>query len=174
MSNAIITLFVVAILMVAILSFTEISLNTLDSGAQSWKQTVDTAEEVLRTDIDVLGANNTAPYIEVLVQNSGKIRIGEFSKWDVIVQYYGGNSTYSISSLTYTENTSPSNDQWTVATIYSNDSQSAEEAYEPGIVNPGEVMLMNLNLASTPQGNLTNWVTVSSPNGVVASAEIQG
>jgi hypothetical protein len=126
------------------------------------------------TDIEVISANTTEPFVEVLVQNSGKLHLAQFSKWDVLVQYYDGNSTYCVDSLSYTEDTSPSDNQWTVATIYSDDSLGQQEVFEPGILNTGEVMQMRLRLTPPPGADTINWVTLSSPNGVVASAQFQG
>jgi hypothetical protein len=175
MSNALVALVVIALMLVAVLSWSHTSFNWVDSSVQSWKQMVRTAEEVSRTDTEIISANTTAPYVEVLVQNSGKVHLAEFSKWDVLVQHYDGNSTYCISSLTYTEDANPSGDnQWTVATIYSDDSLGQPEVFEPSILNTGEVMLLRLRLSPQPGAGTTNWVKVSSPNGIAASGQFQG
>jgi hypothetical protein len=46
--------------------------------------------------------------------------------------------------------------------------------YEPGILNPGEVMVIKLKLSPAAGAGTTNWAIVSSHNGVVASAQFAG
>lgn len=174
MSNAIVTLFVVALMLVAVTSWSQASFNSLDSGAQAWKQMVETATEVARTDIEVIDAQWAKPVVEVLVRNCGEIRLAQFSKWDVMVNHYDKDGGYYISWLSYTEDSDPGSDQWTVATIYSDDSLGNEEVFEPGILNPGEVVLMKLKLTPEPGKNTTNRITVSTSSGVIASAQFEG
>ena len=173
MSNVLVTLFVVVLMMVAVVSWSQASFDSFDSAAQSWKLMAETAEDVSRTDIEVISANSTAPFVDVLIHNSGKVHLAQFPQWDVLVQYYG-NTTYCVGSLSYTEESVPSDNQWTVITIYSDDTMAQQEVYEPKILNPGEVMLMRLKLNPSPGVDTVNRVTLSSPNGVVASAQFQG
>ena len=44
MSNAIVTLFVVALMLVAVLTWSHASFDSVDSGAQSWKQMVENSK----------------------------------------------------------------------------------------------------------------------------------
>jgi len=174
MSNAIVTLFVVALMLAAVLSWSQASVSSTDSAAESWKQMVETAKEVSRTDIEAISAERQGPFVEVLVHNCGEVHLAQFSKWDVIVHYYDGGGSYHVSGLSYIEDGNPGNGEWTVVTIYSDDSLSQEEVFEPGILNSGEVMLLRLRLNPAPGNNTTNWVIVSSDNGVVASAQFEG
>lgn len=174
MSNAIVTLFVVALMLAAVLSWSQASVSSMDSAAESWKQMVETAREVSRTDIEVIDAQWQTPFVEVLVRNCGEVHLAQFSKWDVVVNHYDGDDGYHISWLSYTEDSDPGNDQWTVVTIYSDESLGQEEVFEPGILNSGEVMLMKLRLTPEPGQGTTNRVTISTPNGVVASAQFEG
>ncbi|MEE8471343.1 MAG: hypothetical protein V3S51_08440 [Dehalococcoidia bacterium] len=174
MSNALVALIVIGLMLVAALSLSNASFNWIDSTTQSWKEMVETSESVSRTDIEVMSANTTAPYVEALVRNSGKVHIREFSNWDVLVQYYDGNSTYYINWLSHDSGTDPPDNQWAVATIYSDDSLAQQEVFEPGILNPGEVVLLRLRLVPQPGAGTTNLLAVSSPNGVYTSAQFQG
>lgn len=174
MSNALVALVVIALMLVAVLSWSQASIDTFDSGAQSLQDSLETAKERSRTDIRVTSAQMQSPYVEVLVENCGKVHLAHFSKWDVLAQYYSGNSTYNISSLAYTDAASPGDNLWTVVQIYSDDSLSQQEVFEPRILNPGEVALLKLRLSPQPGAGTTNWVTVCSSNGVVTSAQFQG
>ena len=174
MSNAIVTLFVVALMLTAVLSWSQASVGSMDSAAESWKQMVETAREVSRTDIAVIDVQKQGAYREVFVQNCGEVHLAQFSKWDVMVNYYDSDDVYYISWLSYTEDSDPGDNQWAVVTIYSDDSLGQEEWFEPGILNPGEVMLVRSKLAPAAGASTSNWVTVSSDNGVVASAQFAG
>lgn len=174
MSNALVTLFVVALMLVAVLTWSSVTFDSMDSGVESWKAMVEAAEETSRTDIEVTGAEKKALFVEVLVENTGKVNLAQFDNWDVLVEYYDGNDTYRVGSLTYTEAASPSDNQWTVSTIYADDTLAQGEVFEPGILSPGEVMLIKLKLTPQLGAATTNRVTVSSPNGVVASAQFSG
>jgi hypothetical protein len=174
MSNVFVTLFIVALMLVAVMTWSQVSYNSVDSGAQAWKEMVDMAEEVSRTDIEVTDAQMQAAFVEVLTHNSGEVHLAQFAKWDVLVQYFEGNGTYHLESLSYTEDAVPSNIEWTVAAIYSDESLSQQEVFEPGVLSPGEVMLMKLKLNPLPGVGTTNRVVLSTPNGVVASAQFAG
>jgi hypothetical protein len=134
----------------------------------------DIAVEVFRTDIEVTDAQMQASFVEVLTLNGGDVNLAHFAKWDVLVQYYDGNSTYHVESLSFTEDAVPSDNQWTVTVIYSDESLSQLEVFEPGVLSPGEVMMMKLKLNALPGVGTTNRVTLSTPNGVVASAQFTG
>ncbi len=174
MSTALVTLVAMALMLTAVMSWTQATFSSLDSGSMYWKEMAHRSAEALRTDIDLTGANTTAPYVEATIANVGRIALTSFSQWDVLVEYYDGNSTYHIGSLAYTEDAAPSDSEWTVDVIYADDSKGQQEVFEPGILNPGEVMDVKLKLTPAPGAGSTNRVTVSSPNGVAASAQFEG
>lgn len=174
MSNVVVTLFVVALLLVAVMTWSQASFGSLDSGAQSWKEMADTATEVARTDIEVTDAREQGEFVEVYVRNCGEIHLAQFADWDMIAHHYDGAGAYYISRLVYTESESPPDQHWTVAGIYTDDTLAKGEVFEPGILNPGEVMLARLRLSPAAGSGTTNWVIVSTCNGVVASAQFAG
>ena len=174
MSNAIVALVVIALMLTAALTWSQAAFTSFDSVSQSLKQTVQATQEVSRTDITVIQAQRNGSFVEVYVLNSGKVHLAQFANWDVLIQYYDAGKTYHIGHLSYTENSNPGDNQWTVANIYFDSSLGPKEVYEPGILNPGEVMLMRLSLAPLPGAGTTNFVTVSSANGVATSAQFKG
>jgi len=174
MSNVVVTLFVVALLLVAVMTWSQASFGSLDSGAQSWKEMADTATEVSRTDIEVTDAREQGSYVEVDVRNCGEIHLAGFADWDVITHHYDTTGTYHISRLSYTGNSTPAGGQWTVADIYTDDTMAQEEMFEPGILNPGEVMVVRMRLSPDAGPGTTNWVIVSTSNGVASSAQFTG
>jgi len=174
MSNAIVALVVIALMMTAALTWSQTAYTSFDSVSQSLKETTQVTQEVSRTDIKVVDAQTQGDFVEISVLNSGEVHLAQFAKWDVVVQYYDASGDYHISQLSYTENSSPGEDQWTIVNIYTDESMEQREVFEPGILNPGEVMLMRLSLAPLPGAGTTNFVTLSSANGVATSAQFNG
>ena len=174
MSNAIVALVVIALMLVATLTWSQAAFSSLDSASQSLKQTTQTTQEVARTDIDIVNVRKQGAFWEVYVLNSGKVHLAQFANWDVLVQYYNASGNYYIVHLPYTLDSNPGNNQWTVASIYSDSSLTKQEVFEPGILNPGEVVFLKLKLVPSPGSGTTNMVTVSTANGVVASAQFSG
>lgn len=174
MSNAIVALVVIALMMTAALTWSQTAYTSFDSVSESLKQTTQTTQEVSRTDIKVVDAQTQGDSVEVSVLNSGEVHLAQFAKWDVVVQYYDASGDYHISQLSYTENSSPGEGQWTIVGIYTDESLGQREVFEPGILDPGEVMLMRLSLAPLPGAGTTDFITVSSANGVTTSAQFKG
>lgn len=174
MSNAIVALVVIALMLVATLTWSQAAFSSLDSASQSLKQTTQTTQEVARTDITVMSSQRNGSFVEVYVLNSGKVHLAQFANWDVVVQHYDASDDYHIGHLPYTEDANPGDNQWTVAAIYADSSLAKEEVFEPGILNPGEVLFLKLNLVPSPGSGTTNMVTVCTANGVVASAQFEG
>jgi hypothetical protein len=174
MSNAIVALVVIALMMTAALTWSQAAYTSFDSVSQSLKQTVQTTQEVLRTDIKVVDAQTQGDSVEVSVLNSGEVHLAQFANWDVVVQYYDASGEYHISQLSYTGNSSPGEGQWNIVNIYTDESLGQKAVFEPGILDPGEVMLMRLSLAPLPGAGTTNFIIVSSANGVSTSAQFKG
>lgn len=174
MSNAIVALVVIALMLVASLTWSHTAFTSLDSVSQTLKETTQTSQEVARTDIEVEGVQIQGAFVEVSVLNSGKVRLAQFANWDVMVQYYDDADGYHIGHLSYSEDTSPGDNQWAVANIYLDEGMGQQEVYEPGILNPGEVLLLRLKLNPSQGVGTNNLVTVSTDWGVVASAQFQG
>ena len=174
MSNAIVALVVIALMLTAVLTWSQAAFTSFDSVSQSLKQMVQTTQEVSRTDIKVINAQMQGAFVEVPVLNSGEVHLAQFAKWDVLVQYYDAAGDYHISQLSYTDNSNPGDNQWTIVNIYTDESLGQKEIFEPGILNPGEVMLMRLSLAPLPGAATINFVTVSNANGVATSAQFKG
>jgi archaellum component FlaF (FlaF/FlaG flagellin family) len=174
MSNAIVALVVIALMLTAALTWSQTAYTSFDSVSQALKQTTQTTQEVARTDIEVVNAQTQGGFVQVSILNSGEIHLAQFDKWDVLVQYYDAANGYHISDLAYTEDSSPGDGQWSIVGIYTDQSLGQKEVFEPGILNPGEVMLVRLRLAPLPGAGTTNFVTVSSANGVSTSAQFNG
>jgi len=173
MSTVITALVMIAMMLTTGLAIAQSSLTSVDYMAQCWKEAESAAQETSRTDISVLDAQTAGGFVEVLVYNSGSVHIAQFPKWDVLVHYYDDYGDYYIVEAEYTEGTVPGDNQWCVAGIYTDDTLGQDEVFEPGILNPGEVMLLRVNLVPPPYGGTMCWVTVSTPGGVKTSVQFE-
>jgi archaellum component FlaG (FlaF/FlaG flagellin family) len=174
MSNAIVALFVIALMIIAALTWSQAAFSSFDSVSQSLKQMAQTTQEVNRTDISIINAQKKGVFVEVAVHNSGEVHLAQFADWDVLVQYYDATNGYHIQRLAYTENSDPGDNEWTVNIIYSDQGMTQEELFEPGILNPGEVAMLRLKLSPQTGEKTTNLVSISTFNGVNTSAQFQG
>jgi hypothetical protein len=64
----------------------------------------------------------------------------------------------------------PADGQWTSANIYLNAHQLIPEVYEPGILNPGEEIILQVKLSPAIGAGKTIQATFSTPNGVSVTA----
>ncbi len=174
MSNAIVALFVIALMIIAALTWSQAAFSSFDSVSQSLKQMAQTTQEVNRTSISIVDSQKQGDFFDIAVHNSGEVRLAQFADWDVLVQYYDATNGYHIQRLVYTENSDPGDNEWTVSAIYSDQGMTQEELFEPGILNPGEVAMLKLKLSPQPGNGSTNLVSISTFNGVNTSAQFQG
>jgi hypothetical protein len=106
--------------------------------------------------------------VEVALRNSGQTKLGDFARWDVIVQYYDSGGTYYVKWLPYIEGT-PGDNEWRKKGIYLNSENLTAEVFEPGILNPGEELVIEAKLNPPVGVGTTNLVVTSTPSGIPAS-----
>ena len=111
------------------------------------------------------------PMIELTLTNEGDIPLGPFEDWDVIFETQL-SSTLGVSYLTYTSSTSPGQNQWTVLGIYLNAASSTPEIADPGILDPGEQMVVLANPSPAHGGNTYGRATFVTPNGLTTRVTV--
>lgn len=126
-----------------------------------------------RTDLEIIQAEtqDSGSTIAVKVRNSGQVKLADFERWDLIVQYYSkpNDRDYLMSWLPYSEGPLD-NMQWTVSGIYLDANETIQEVFEPGILNPDEEMIIQIKvLPPIPVGS-TNLLTISTHNGITVSS----
>lgn len=126
--------------------------------------------EQARTDMEPLsgslsGAGNS---IDITLLNSGDIALAGFEQWDVIVQYTG--AAYHIQRLSFAS--PPIIDEWGVSGIYLDGQSGLPEAYEKGIWNPGEELVLRIRLAEPLATGATALITVATTSGVSTAIQV--
>ena len=167
MAAAIVTIICIAMIVVGGMTLSQGILTTTDSTALNVEAISIREGEMLRTDIDVLRASQLSwgNNLRVTVKNSGQIKLASYDKWDIIVSYEDGDGQIHSEWLPYTTGLLEAN-EWQKARIGLN---GPVEYFEPGILNPGEELVILANLAPTPGDATTSDVSITTPNGIYDS-----
>ncbi|AKB25744.1 hypothetical protein MSMTP_2275 [Methanosarcina sp. MTP4] len=129
--------------------------------SDSFVEMQENKNEMLKTEIEIIGATTDGVDILLSVNNTGAVKIGDFEYMDVIVLYCNSSNTTKTVWAPYQEETAPlAGNHWKVHSI-------SPDLINPGIFDAGEIMEMQVRLnASDPIGNNSeNWIQVTTPNG---------
>jgi len=171
METAIVSLICIALVVFGGMTMSQGFLTSVDSTTVGMEEVSNRGEDIMRTELSTVNASMlTASRLQVSLENGGQTKLASFAKWDVIVHYYDAGGTYYVKWLPYTEGTLGDN-QWKKAGIYL-DGQA--EAFELGIVNPGEEIVIEAQLNPSVGDDTTNLAVISTPNGVPASISFSG
>ena len=174
MESAIVALVCIALIVVGGMTLSQGFLSSLDTSSVGLEEMSQRAEERMRTEVEPLSATQPSPdEVEVSLHNSGQTKLGDFDSWDVILQYYDGNGTCRVVWLPYTEG-APGDNQWTDEGIYLDAAGGTPEAFEPGILNPGEEMVIELRVDPPVGEDTVNLTVVTTPNGISTSLSFAG
>lgn len=147
---------------------------SVDSSTLGWDTMEARDENIMRTELAVVSTTmSTASRLEVTLKNDGQTKLNDFADWDVIVQYYNDGGEYYVKWLPYTSGTLSGN-QWTVKGIYQDAGSATVEAFETGILNPGEEMVVWAELSPAVGTGTTNLVVTSTKNGISATTTFSG
>ena len=102
---------------------------------------------------------------QITLKNEGSVALGQFADWDVIMEVQKAPGL-GIAYLTYTEDASPGANQWTVKKIYLNAASSTSEIVGPGVLDPGEEMVILANPSPSITANTYDRATFVTPNGI--------
>jgi hypothetical protein len=172
MENVLAAFVTIFLVLFSVLTFSSAVVKSQDSLSVSWQAMQARADDRARTSLSPFGSQaiNTTAVLEFAFRNDGKTRLADFDRWDLIVHYADNAdpATYHTAWLPYVEN-SPADNQWTVEGIYQNARKRTPEEIEPGIVNPGEELIVRVKLASPTGIGKTIQVALSTANGSTAT-----
>lgn len=169
MATILVSIICIAMIVVGGITLSHGILTSTDTTALSVDEISVREGEIARTKLDTLRAEylSWADLLRITVENAGQTRLASFGKWDLIVHYSDGDSFHTI-WLPYTTG-GLNNNEWQKARIGIN---GPSEYFEPGILNPGEELVMLARLSPLPGYNTTGELTVVSPNGIYDSVPI--
>lgn len=170
METAIVSVICIALIVIGGMTMSQGFLTSVDNTSAALEKLSKRDEEIMRTELSSINATlPSANTLEMTLRNSGQIKLASFDKWDVIVQYYDNSDAYYVKWLSYTDNITLGNNQWKKSGIYLNAADETSEVFEPGILNPGEEMVIEAKLNPSVGDNTTNLMVVSTPNGIPTS-----
>ncbi len=169
MENVLVAFLIIFILLFGVLTFSETLMSTQDALSQAWQAMQARQDEQARTSLVPVEAHTETlgTVAEFTLTNTGMARLTDFQHWDAFLMYTDAgtppeNHTLRLSYVTQ----APNGGQWTVAGIYLN---ARPEMVEPGILNPGEDMVLQLR-GTVPMGEGTGaQVVMTTANGVDVS-----
>ena len=139
-----------------------------DMLTSSIKEMQDTKNEQLKTEIEISNITANGTRIDVTLCNTGHERIREYSQMDLIVHYHPADGNMRVVWLPYTNGT-PGDDEWTVT-------ERSPDMINPGILDPDENMTIRIMADGgyPMKHNATNWLQITTPNGVSTSKYFSG
>jgi len=168
METAIISIICIGLIVFGGMTMAQGFMTSVDASTAGLQEVGQRDENILRTEITPVDAVCTLQFgpdlVEITVENTGQTKITDFQDWDLIVQYYDSGGAYHVEWLPYTGTAATY--EWEVAWIHLNGSP---EIYDPGVLNPGEQMLIRTYLFPSVGAGTTNLAVISTPSGVTAS-----
>jgi hypothetical protein len=169
METAVVSILCIALIMIGGMTMSHGFMSSVDTTGMGLKEIGLRDESILRTNLRIIeGQTEGQAVIYITVKNEGQTKLSDFSKWDFIVQYYTTSGAPVVKWLPYVSG-SPGADQWTVEGIYISAEGEKAEAFEPGILNPSEEMIIEAHLSQAIQRKTSIMVNMMTPNGVSAS-----
>jgi hypothetical protein len=165
METVIISIICIALVVFGGMTMSRGFITSVDSSTAGLEEVGQRSETILRTKLSPVSADMpAADTMDVVMENTGQVRLADFDKWDFIVHYRDGDGTNHVEWLPYAA--SPGDNEWNVAWIRLD---GAAEVFEPNVLNPGEQVLLRAQLDPPAGAGTTNMVVVATPNGVTAS-----
>jgi hypothetical protein len=155
-----------------IISTVTMTMNTLSSAtrlSESWKDMQARAVLLQRTAIvSVPPATYAGGSIPLTVKNEGQVNVSDFARWDVIVEDLVHGTRY----LTYSSTYPPGDNQWAIQGMFI--SGTVPEAFDLGVLNPGEQMAIALAPNPEAPSDQPVKITVATGDGVTTQCFITG
>ena len=169
METAIVSIICIALVVFGGMTMSHGFMTSVDTGTAGLEQAGQRDETIMRTELTPVSTNvslvSGPDPLEIILENTGQIKMADFEKWDIIVQYYDDTGTYHVEWLPYQESGAGTY-EWEVGWIRLN---GQAEIYEPNILNPGEQIMIKTWLDPSVGAGTTNMVVVSAPSGVTSS-----
>jgi archaeal flagellar protein FlaF len=165
METAITSAILIAVMILAVVGLSSRVITTQAVISDATRTMQEREGERLRTNLTPLNTttSNQGDSVQVTLKNTGSTKLADFKNWDVILQYSDGTNRMAT---WYPYGTDVN--QWHQE-IFMIASPPSPEVIEPGILNPGEEMVVTINVSPGVGPGTTNLATVSTPNGVTAT-----
>ncbi|NLD43869.1 MAG: hypothetical protein GX657_10275 [Chloroflexi bacterium] len=136
----------------------------------AWADMAARTSERASTGLRIIDVEASGSTVLVTVQNSGEVRLAGFDAWDVILHCHTALGQYRIERLPLAGGALPG-EGWSVQGLYLQAAERRAEVYEPGVLNPGEEMIIRASLSVPLAEEATHLLVVGTPNGVTSSRQ---
>ena len=172
METAFVSMICVALMVIGGMTMARGFLSSVDDTSVNMQVVSQRNEEIMRTNIAVREiVQPSANTLQIYVNNAGQTKLTDFPKWDVIVHHMDDNDTHYVTWLPY-KSAEPGSNEWTVTGLYTASNQP--EVFDPGILNPDEVMLIEAKIDPDIKTESENLVVITTPNGVTVTKSFTG
>jgi archaeal flagellar protein FlaF len=118
--------------------------------------------EMLKTEIEITSISVDEADVFVSLHNTGSTKIGDYDYMDVIVKYSNASGTAKTIWIPYQGDADTLQNRWIVRNI-------SPDLVNPGILDPGEEMELQILLEGSLENESVNWLLVAAPNEAKAS-----
>jgi archaellum component FlaF (FlaF/FlaG flagellin family) len=157
---------IAAILMVSAMVLARSGYRSVDEMGQIWKEMEARSSEQVHTRLTITNVTSSSPYVDADLQNDGSTALADYAQMDVLVQYTTGGGAPVLAWIPYT-NSALAPNTWTIQDI-------TNDAFEPGILNPGETLRMRIWLDPSAGVGTTNRLLIATDLGVTVSTTFAG
>ena len=166
METSIPALLVAAIIMISTVVMARSGYTSVDRMSQSWQVMEERLGQQARTELTVAetSVDESKANLTVRLRNDGQTKIADYARMDVLVQYFSESGERYVRWIPYTSGALESN-TWTVESI-------SNDTFEPNVLNPGEILEMQIRINPPIGAGSTGWIIVSTENGVTATASV--
>jgi hypothetical protein len=162
MENILFALFSAILLIISTLIIATTSIRSVNVISDSFKVMEQQSIEIRNTSIDLQFIEYSNQLITLKIANIGQTDLGLFDQWDILVQRSDGQT----SEIGYIDADQPASNQWSIRGIYL--AAGGSEVFDPGILNPDEVMSIWVNVDPPLNSGEVVRITAVTPNGVRA------
>jgi hypothetical protein len=157
---------VAAILIVSAMVLARSGYRSVDEMGQLWKEMEARSADQVRTQLTITNVTPNSPYVDAELRNDGSTTLADYGGMDVVVQYTTGGGAPALGWIPYTNGALAPN-TWTVQNIIN-------DAFEPGILNPGETLGIRIWLDPAAGGGTTNRLVIATDLGITVSTAFTG
>jgi hypothetical protein len=166
METSIPAVIVSAILMVSAMVLARSGYRSVDEMGQIWKEMEARSSEQVHTRLTITNVTSSTPYVDVDLRDDDSAALANYDRMDVLVEYTTGGGAPVLAWIPYTNGT-PAPNTWIVQGIIN-------DAFEPGILNPGETLRMRIWLDPPAGVGTTNRLLIATELGVTVSTTFTG
>ena len=168
MSQIIGGLFAVMTLVIAGVVFFDVNLSSVITLDYALEQETDRLADRVRTVLTIDSAESTVgeeeqySVLHATVWNRGATPVDRFESMHILALYTDTSGQKIINRLIYADHSLPSTNHWSIQSIL-------PDTFEPGILNPGERVVLRLVLEPTVSLGTYGTLHISTNNGVTTS-----